>query len=118
MFGTRRTLGGLTRSFMAFYGSMRATEDEAPNTKGWDGLLHGAVIGPAAGAGVAAVPASRNRGPKARDLGAELRKCLNIDFDDAGAIMALPGARTRSVPFCVMALTRLRCAVTAGSVTP
>jgi glycyl-tRNA synthetase len=52
----------------------------------------------------AVLPLSRHAdlSPKARDLAAELRKCWNIDFDDAGAI----GRRYRrqdevGTPFCV-----------------
>ena len=53
---------------------------------------------------VAVLPLSRHGdlSPKARDLGAELRKYWNVDFDDAGAI----GRRYRrqdeiGTPFCV-----------------
>src|ERR1700743_186101 len=52
----------------------------------------------------AVLPLSRHAdlSPKARDLAAELRKCWNVDFDDAGAI----GRRYRrqdeiGTPYCV-----------------
>ncbi len=44
------------------------------------------------------------RGPdsKARDLGAELLKCWNIDFDDAGAIGRRYRRQDESAPVPVM----------------
>jgi glycyl-tRNA synthetase len=53
---------------------------------------------------VAVLPLSRHAdlSPKARDLATELRRCWNVEFDDAGAI----GRRYRrqdeiGTPFCV-----------------
>ena len=53
---------------------------------------------------VAVLPLSRHAdlSPKARDLATELRKCWNVEFDDAGAI----GRRYRrqdeiGTPYCV-----------------
>lgn len=95
---------GLTRSFMAFLIDAY-TEDEAPNTKGGMDKRTVLRLDPRLAPVKAAVlPLSRHAdlSPKARDLGAELRKCWNIDFDDAGAI----GRRYRrqdevGTPFCV-----------------
>lgn len=95
---------GLNRSFMAFLIDAY-TEDEAPNTKG--GMDKRALLRldpRLAPIKAAVLPLSRHAdlSPKARDLVAELRKCWNIEFDDAGAI----GRRYRrqdevGTPFCV-----------------
>ncbi|HEY2503796.1 MAG TPA: glycine--tRNA ligase, partial [Mycobacterium sp.] len=95
---------GLTRSFMAFLIDAY-TEDEAPNAKGGMDKRTVLRLDPRVAPVKAAVlPLSRHAdlSPKARDLAAELRKCWNIDFDDAGAI----GRRYRrqdevGTPFCV-----------------
>nr|CRL70561.1 glycyl-tRNA synthetase, dimeric type [Mycolicibacterium komanii] len=95
---------GLTRSFMAFLVDAYA-EDEAPNAKGGVDKRTVLRLDPRLAPVKAAVlPLSRNEAlsPKARDLAAELRKCWNVDFDDAGAI----GRRYRrqdeiGTPFCV-----------------
>jgi glycyl-tRNA synthetase len=81
------------------------TEDEAPNAKGGMDKRTVLRLDPRVAPVKAAVlPLSRHAdlSPKARDLAAELRKCWNIDFDDAGAI----GRRYRrqdevGTPFCV-----------------
>jgi glycyl-tRNA synthetase len=80
-------------------------EDEAPNAKGK--LEKRAVLRldpRLAPVKVAVLPLSRNAelSPIARDLGAELRRTWNVEFDDAGAI----GRRYRrqdeiGTPFCV-----------------
>jgi glycyl-tRNA synthetase len=95
---------GLTRSFMAFLTDAYA-EDEAPNAKG--GVDKRTVLrldSRLAPVKAAVLPLSRHAdlSPKARDLAAELRKCWNVEFDDAGAI----GRRYRrqdeiGTPFCV-----------------
>ncbi|MEA5454650.1 glycine--tRNA ligase [Sinomonas sp. JGH33] len=95
---------GLTRSMMAFLVDAYS-EDEAPNTKGGVDKRTVLRLDPRLAPIKAAVlPLSRNEdlSPKARALGAELRKRWNIDFDDAGAI----GRRYRrqdevGTPFCV-----------------
>ena len=95
---------GLTRSFMAFLIDAY-TEDEAPNAKGAMEKRSVLRLDPRLAPVKAAVlPLSRHAdlSPKARDLAAELRKCWNIEFDDAGAI----GRRYRrqdevGTPFCV-----------------
>ncbi|WP_415856784.1 glycine--tRNA ligase [Sinomonas sp. G460-2] len=95
---------GLTRSMMAFLVDAYS-EDEAPNTKGGVDKRTVLRLDPRLSPIKAAVlPLSRNESlsPKARDLGAELRKRWNIDFDDAGAI----GRRYRrqdeiGTPFCI-----------------
>ena len=95
---------GLTRSFMAFLIDAY-TEDEAPNAKGGMDKRTVLRLDPRLAPVKAAVlPLSRHAdlSPKARDLAAELRRCWNIDFDDAGAI----GRRYRrqdevGTPFCV-----------------
>lgn len=81
------------------------TEDEAPNAKGGMDKRTVLRLDPRLAPVKAAVlPLSRHAdlSPKARDLAAELRRCWNIDFDDAGAI----GRRYRrqdevGTPFCV-----------------
>ena len=95
---------GLTRSFMAFLIDAY-TEDEAPNAKG--GMEKRTVLRldpRLAPVKAAVLPLSRHAdlSPKARDLAAELRKCWNVEFDDAGAI----GRRYRrqdeiGTPYCV-----------------
>src|SRR6202011_6366501 len=80
-------------------------EDEAPNAKG--GVDKRTVLrldARLAPVKAAVLPLSRHAdlSPKARDLAAELRKCWNIEFDDAGAL----GRRYRrqdeiGTPFCV-----------------
>jgi glycyl-tRNA synthetase len=95
---------GLTRSFMAFLIDAYE-EDEAPNAKG--GVDKRTVLrldSRLAPVKAAVLPLSRHAdlSPKARDLAAELRKCWNVEFDDAGAI----GRRYRrqdeiGTPFCV-----------------
>jgi glycyl-tRNA synthetase len=95
---------GLTRSFMAFLIDAYH-EDEAPNAKG--GVDKRTVLrldSRLAPVKAAVLPLSRHAdlSPKARDLAAELRKCWNVDFDDAGAI----GRRYRrqdeiGTPYCV-----------------
>ncbi|MGT2463956.1 glycine--tRNA ligase [Sinomonas atrocyanea] len=95
---------GLTRSMMAFLVDAY-TEDEAPNTKGGVDKRTVLRLDPRLAPVKAAVlPLSRNEdlSPKARDLGAELRRHWNIEFDDAGAI----GRRYRrqdeiGTPFCI-----------------
>jgi glycyl-tRNA synthetase len=95
---------GLTRSFMAFLVDAY-TEDEAPNAKGGVDVRTVLRLDPRLAPVKAAVlPLSRNEdlSPKAKDLGAQLRKNWNIDFDDAGAI----GRRYRrqdeiGTPFCI-----------------
>ncbi|MGN6406111.1 glycine--tRNA ligase [Sinomonas sp.] len=95
---------GLTRSMMAFLVDAYS-EDEAPNTKGGVDKRTVLRLDPRLAPVKAAVlPLSRNEAlsPKARDLGAELRKHWNIEFDDAGAI----GRRYRrqdeiGTPFCI-----------------
>ena len=95
---------GLTRSFMAFLVDAYA-EDEAPNAKGGVDKRTVLRLDPRLAPVKAAVlPLSRNEelSPKARDLAAELRRNVNVDFDDAGAI----GRRYRrqdeiGTPFCV-----------------
>ncbi|MBV9512988.1 MAG: glycine--tRNA ligase [Mycobacteriaceae bacterium] len=95
---------GLTRSFMAFLVDAY-TEDEAPNAKGGMDKRTLLRLDPRLAPVKAAVlPLSRHAdlSPKARDLAAELRKCWNVEFDDAGAI----GRRYRrqdeiGTPYCV-----------------
>ncbi|WP_138414786.1 glycine--tRNA ligase [Sinomonas gamaensis] len=95
---------GLTRSMMAFLVDAYS-EDEAPNTKGGVDKRTVLRLDPRIAPVKAAVlPLSRNEAlsPKARDLGTELRKHWNIEFDDAGAI----GRRYRrqdeiGTPFCI-----------------
>jgi len=95
---------GLTRSFMAFLIDAY-TEDEAPNAKGGMDKRTVLRLDPRLAPVKAAVlPLSRHAdlSPKARDLAAELRKCWNVEFDDAGAI----GRRYRrqdeiGTPYCV-----------------
>src|ERR1700722_600779 len=95
---------GLTRSFMAFLVDAYH-EDEAPNAKGGVDKRTVLRLDPRLAPVKAAVlPLSRHAdlSPKARDLAAELRKCWNVDFDDAGAI----GRRYRrqdeiGTPYCV-----------------
>ena len=95
---------GLTRSLMAFLVDAY-TEDEAPNAKGGIDKRTVLKLDPRLAPVKAAVlPLSRHAdlSPKAKDLAAELRKCWNVDFDDAGAI----GRRYRrqdeiGTPFCV-----------------
>ena len=95
---------GLTRSFMAFLVDAYA-EDEAPNAKGGVDKRTVLRLDPRlAPVKVAVLPLSRHAdlSPKARDLAAELRRNVNVDFDDAGAI----GRRYRrqdeiGTPFCV-----------------
>ncbi|MBO0866427.1 MAG: glycine--tRNA ligase [Mycobacterium sp.] len=95
---------GLTRSFMAFLVDAYV-EDEAPNAKGGMDKRTVLRLDPRlAPVKVAVLPLSRHAdlSPKARDLAAELRKCWNVEFDDAGAI----GRRYRrqdeiGTPFCV-----------------
>ncbi|MDP9883454.1 glycyl-tRNA synthetase [Sinomonas atrocyanea] len=95
---------GLTRSMMAFLVDAY-TEDEAPNTKGGVDKRTVLRLDPRLAPVKAAVlPLSRNEdlSPKARALGAELRRHWNIEFDDAGAI----GRRYRrqdeiGTPFCI-----------------
>jgi len=95
---------GLTRSFMAFLVDAY-TEDEAPNAKGGVDVRTVLKLDPRLAPVKAAVlPLSRNEdlSPKAKALGAQLRKNWNIDFDDAGAI----GRRYRrqdeiGTPFCI-----------------
>jgi glycyl-tRNA synthetase len=95
---------GLTRSFMAFLIDAYH-EDEAPNAKGGVDKRTVLRLDPRLAPVKAAVlPLSRHAdlSPKARDLAAELRKCWNVEFDDAGAI----GRRYRrqdeiGTPFCV-----------------
>jgi glycyl-tRNA synthetase len=81
------------------------TEDLAPNAKGGMDKRTVLRLDPRLAPVKAAVlPLSRHAdlSPKARDLAVELRKCWNIEFDDAGAI----GRRYRrqdeiGTPFCV-----------------
>jgi glycyl-tRNA synthetase len=95
---------GLTRSFMAFLIDAYH-EDEAPNSKGGVDKRTVLRLDPRLAPVKAAVlPLSRHAdlSPKARDLAAELRKCWNVEFDDAGAI----GRRYRrqdeiGTPYCV-----------------
>jgi glycyl-tRNA synthetase len=80
-------------------------EDEAPNAKGKLEKRTVLRLDPRlAPVKVAVLPLSRNAelSPIARDLGAELRRTWNVEFDDAGAI----GRRYRrqdeiGTPFCV-----------------
>jgi glycyl-tRNA synthetase len=80
-------------------------EDEAPNAKGGVDKRTVLRLDPRlAPVKVAVLPLSRNAdlSPKARDLGSELRRVWNVDFDDAGAI----GRRYRrqdeiGTPYCV-----------------
>lgn len=95
---------GLTRSLMAFLVESY-TEDEAPNTKGGVDSRTVLKLDPRLAPVKAAVlPLSRNEAlsPKARDLAAELRRCWNVEFDDAQAI----GRRYRrqdeiGTPYCI-----------------
>jgi glycyl-tRNA synthetase len=95
---------GLTRSVMTFLIDAY-TEDEAPNAKGGMDKRTVLRLDPRLAPVKAAVlPLSRHAdlSPKARDLAAELRKCWNVEFDDAGAI----GRRYRrqdeiGTPYCV-----------------
>ena len=95
---------GLTRSLMAFLVDAYA-EDEAPNAKGGVDKRTVLRLDPRLAPVKAAVlPLSRHAdlSPKASDLAAELRKCWNVEFDDAGAI----GRRYRrqdeiGTPFCI-----------------
>ncbi|HEY6856753.1 MAG TPA: glycine--tRNA ligase [Mycobacterium sp.] len=95
---------GLTSSFMAFLIDAYH-EDEAPNAKGGVDKRTVLRLDPRLAPVKAAVlPLSRHAdlSPKARDLAAELRKCWNVEFDDAGAI----GRRYRrqdeiGTPYCV-----------------
>jgi len=95
---------GLSRSLMTFLVDAYS-EDEAPNTKGGVDKRTVLRLDPRlAPVKVAVLPLSRNAelSPKARDIGAELRKVWNVDFDDAGAI----GRRYRrqdeiGTPFCL-----------------
>jgi glycyl-tRNA synthetase len=81
------------------------TEDEAPNTKGGVDKRTVLKLDPRlAPVKVAVLPLSRNAdlSPKAKALGAELRRSWNVDFDDSGAI----GRRYRrqdeiGTPYCV-----------------
>jgi len=95
---------GVGRPLMAFL--LEAyDEDEAPNAKG--GVDKRVVLrldSRLAPVKAAVLPLSRNEdlSPKARDLAAELRKCWNIEFDDAQAI----GRRYRrqdeiGTPYCI-----------------
>jgi glycyl-tRNA synthetase len=95
---------GLTRCVLVFLLEAYA-EDEAPNAKGVPEkrtvLRLDHRLAPVK---AAVLPLSRNASlsPKAKDLAAELRRCWNIDFDDAGAI----GRRYRrqdevGTPYCV-----------------
>src|ERR1700757_1588242 len=80
-------------------------EDEAPDAKGKLEKRTVLRLDPRLAPGkVAGLPLSRNAdlSPKAKDLAAELRKCWNVEFDDAGAI----GRRYRGqdeigTPYCV-----------------
>jgi len=95
---------GLTRAMLAFLLDAY-DEDEAPNAKG--GVDKRVVMRfdkRLAPIKAAVLPLSRNAdlSPKARDLAAQLRKNLSIDFDDAGAI----GRRYRrqdeiGTPYCI-----------------
>src|ERR671939_868673 len=95
---------GVGRPMMAFLLEAYA-EDEAPNAKG--GVDRRVVLRldrRLAPVKAAVLPLSRNAdlSPKARDVAATLRKCWNVEFDDAGAI----GRRYRrqdeiGTPFCV-----------------
>ena len=95
---------GLTRSLMAFLVDAYV-EDEAPNAKGGVDKRTVLRLDPRlAPVKVAVLPLSRNEKltPKAKDLAAELRRCWNVDFDDAQAI----GKRYRrqdeiGTPYCV-----------------
>lgn len=95
---------GLTRSMMAFLIDAY-TEDEAPNTKGGMDKRTVLRLDPRlAPVKVAVLPLSRHEAlsPKARALGATLRKHWNVDVDDSGAI----GRRYRrqdeiGTPFCI-----------------
>ena len=95
---------GLTRSLMAFLVDSYV-EDEAPNAKGGVDKRTVLRLDPRlAPVKVAVLPLSRNEKltPKAKDLAAELRRCWNVDFDDAQAI----GKRYRrqdeiGTPYCV-----------------
>ncbi len=95
---------GVARSMMAFLVD-GYTEDEAPNAKG--GMDKRTVLRldhRLAPFKAAVLPLSRNADltPRSRDLAAALRRCWNVDFDDAGAI----GRRYRrqdevGTPYCV-----------------
>jgi glycyl-tRNA synthetase len=79
---------GVGRPMMAFLLEAYA-EDEAPNAKG--GIDKRVVLRldhRLAPVKAAVLPLSRNEdlSPKARDLATQLRRCWNIEFDDAGAI--------------------------------
>ncbi|HLS73950.1 MAG TPA: glycine--tRNA ligase [Actinomycetaceae bacterium] len=95
---------GLTRSLMAFLVESY-TEDEAPNAKGGVDKRTVLKLDPRLAPVKAAVlPLSRNEklSPVARELGADLRKYWNVEFDDAGAV----GRRYRrqdeiGTPFCI-----------------
>ena len=78
---------GLTRALMAFLVESY-TEDEAPNAKGGVDKRTVLKLDPRLAPVKAAVlPLSRNEklSPVARELGADLRKYWNVDFDDADA---------------------------------
>jgi glycyl-tRNA synthetase len=95
---------GLSRSLMTFLVDAYE-EDEAPNTKGGVDKRTVLRLDPRlAPVKVAVLPLSRNAdlSPKAKALGAELRRNWNVDFDDSGAI----GRRYRrqdeiGTPYCV-----------------
>jgi glycyl-tRNA synthetase len=95
---------GVNRAMLAFLLDAYA-EDEAPNAKGGVDKRTVLRLDPRLAPVKAAVlPLSRHAdlSPKARDLAAELRKCWNVEFDDASAI----GRRYRrqdeiGTPFCV-----------------
>jgi glycyl-tRNA synthetase len=95
---------GIGRPMMAFLLDAYA-EDTAPNAKGVPEkrtvMRLDRRLAPVK---AAVLPLSRNAdlSPKARDLAQELRRCWNVEFDDAGAI----GRRYRrqdeiGTPFCV-----------------
>ena len=95
---------GLTRSLMAFL-IEAYTEDEAPNTKGGVDKRTVLRLDPRLSpVKVAVLPLSRkDELPEiAQNIAAELRKCWNVEYDDAGAV----GRRYRrqdeiGTPFCV-----------------
>ena len=95
---------GLTRAVLAFLLDAYA-EDDVPTAKGGTEVRKSLRLDPRlAPVKVAVLPLSRNAdlSPKAKDLGAELRKNWNVEFDDAGAI----GRRYRrqdeiGTPYCV-----------------
>ncbi|GAC1609851.1 MAG: glycine--tRNA ligase [Mycobacteriales bacterium] len=95
---------GVDRSALVFLLDAYA-EDEAPNAKGGVDKRVVLRLDPRLAPVKAAVlPLSRNAdlSPVARDLGTELRRQWNVDFDDAGAI----GRRYRrqdeiGTPFCI-----------------